>query len=380
MERRNLLALAVLVLPTLTGCRQEEASARETPSANDGSVALSPEKLESSKIEVATVDEHPVDDVVTTSGRVTFEDVKVAHIVSPVNGRIVSLNANLGERVKRGDTLATIRSPDIGQASADLSKARAGLMAAEHNYKRKKDLFDAEAASAAEYEAAQDTYRQAKAEKDRAEQKARLLQAGSLDVVTQGFTLTSPIDGEVIARQVSPGAELQGEYSAGVSNELFTVGELDRVWVVADVYELDLARVQVGAKVSVSVVAYPDKAFEGKVDWVPGTLDSSTRTIRVRCTFDNPGWLLKPEMYATVRISVPSHSALAVPRSAVVRMGEQAVVFVEHEGLDGKLHFEREPVDVDDLGGSEPLVRVEHGLEKGMRVVTRGATTIAGMM
>jgi cobalt-zinc-cadmium efflux system membrane fusion protein len=379
MEHRTLLAVAVLVLPGLTGCRQE-ASAREAPSPNADQVALSPEKLESSKIEVATVDEQALDDVVTTSGRVTFEDVKVAHIVSPVTGRVVTLNAVLGQRVKKGDTLATIRSPDIGQASADLSKAKAALTAAEHNYKRKKDLFETEAASAAEYEAAQDTYRQAKAEKDRAEQKARLLRAASLDVVTQGYSLTTPIDGEVIARQVGPGAELQGEYTNGTSNELFTVGELDRVWVLADVYELDLARVQVGAKVTVSVVAYPDRAFEGKVDWVPGTLDPSTRTMRVRCTFDNPGWLLKPEMYATVRISVPSHSALAVPRSAVVRMGEQAVVFVEHEGLDGKLHFEREPVEVDDLGGSEPLVRVEHGLEKGMRVVTVGAPTIAGMM
>ena len=380
MERRTLLALAALVLPALTGCHPNEASAREPSLASPGTVAVPPDKLEAFKIEVSTLIERPIDDAVTTGGRVTFEDVKVAHVVSPVSGRVVALKAALGQRVKKGDTLATIRSPDIGQASADLSKARAGLTAAEHAYNRKRDLLAAEATSASDYEAAEDVYRQAKAEKDRTEQKARLLHAGGLDGVTQWYSLTSPIDGEVISRQVNPGTELQGEYSNGASAPLFTVGELDRVWVLADVYEVDLARVEVGARVSVSVVAYPDVTFDGKVDWVPGALDPATHTMRVRCTFENPGRQLKPEMYATVRISVPGRSTLAVPRTAIVRLGEQQVVFVEREAHDGAFHFERMPVEVDDPGGPRALVRVEHGLEVGMRVVTSGAEVIAGMM
>jgi len=380
MHHRTLLAVAALVFPALTGCHQNEASASEDSPAAAGTVAVKPDQLESSKIEVSTVIERAIDDAVTTSGRVTFEDVKVAHVVSPVSGRVMELKAALGQRVKKGDTLATIRSPDIGEVSADLSKAKAELTAAEHNYKRKKELFAAEATSAAEYEAAEDKYRQAKAEKDRAEQKARLLRTGRLDGVTQSYSIVSPIDGEVITRAVNPGAELQGEYSNSSTAPLFTVGELDRVWVMADVYEVDIERVTLGARVRVSTVAYPDVTFEGNVDYVPGVLDPATHTLRVRCTFENPGGQLKPEMYATVRISVPGRNTLAVPRTAIVKLGEQPVVFVEKEAHDGTFHFERTPVEVDDPGGPRALVRVEHGLETGMRVVTNGAQAIAGMM
>jgi cobalt-zinc-cadmium efflux system membrane fusion protein len=380
MVLRRLLALALATLPAVAGCHhEEEASAQEALSSSAGDVSLTREQLVASKVEVGVVDEHPIDDTLTTSGRVVFDDMKVARVFSPVTGRVTALRAALGERVKKGDALATIQSPDIGQASADVSKANAALIAAEHDFKRKSELFPEKAVSAADYEASQDAFRQAKAEKERAEAKARLLHAGSADLVTQGYALASPIDGEVIARTVNPGAEVQGQYGGGSANELFTVGQLDRVWVLADLYELDLARVQVGAKVMVSVVAYPGKTFEGKVDWVSGALDPTTRTVRVRCTFDNADHLLKPEMYATVRIAVPSRDGLAVPRSAVFRMGEQNVVFVEHDAPDGKLHFERLPVVIDDLGGT-PFVPVEHGLEKGMKIVTGGATVIAGMM
>jgi multidrug efflux pump subunit AcrA (membrane-fusion protein) len=120
--------------------------------------------------------------------------------------------------------------------------------------------------------------------------------------------------------------------------------------------------------------------FEGKVDWVPGALDSTTHTMRVRCTFENPGRRLEPEMYATVRISVPGRNRLAIPRTAVVKFGEQQVVFVERDAHDGSFHFDLTPVAVDDTGGQRSLVHVEHGLEAGMRVVTNGAQTIAGMM
>jgi cobalt-zinc-cadmium efflux system membrane fusion protein len=380
MTRRSLFALAALVLPALTGCSQREAAAHEAPPLDGDTVALSPEQLEAAKVEVSPVVERDIDDAVTTSGRVTFEDVKVAHVVTPVGGRVVDLKAALGQRVKKGDTLATLRSPEIGQVSADLSKAKAQLAAAEHNYNRKRDLFATQATSASDYEAAEDAYRQAKAEKDRAEQKARLLHSNRLDGVTQWYSVTSPIDGEVIARAINPGAELQGEYSNGTAAPLFTVGELDRVWVLADVYEDDVARVGLGARVHVSVVAYPGETFEGKVDWVPGVLDAATHTLRVRCTLENPGGRLKPEMNAAVRISVPGRSTLVVPRTAIVRLGEQPVVFVERAAHDGTFHFERTPVEVDDPGGARSLVHVEHGLEEGMRVVTNGAQAIAGMM
>ncbi len=377
----SLLALAALPLvPVLTGCH-ESASAAE-PVKESGVAYLTPEQVRAAQIEVAQAGEHAVDEVVITTGRVAFDDQRVAHIYSPVTGRVTSVDAALGQRVKKGAPLATIVSPEVGQWSSDLHKADADLIAAEHDFKRKSELLAVKAVAQADYETSEDTYRQAKAEKDRAEQKARLLRAGGMSGVSQGYSLTTPIDGEVIARSLNPGIEVQGQYDSGNAVELFTVGELDRVWVFADVYESDLGRVAVGAKAQVKVLAFQGKTFEGTVDWVSGALDPATRTARVRCAFENPGHLLKPEMYANVRIvASQARTALSVPRSAVVHLGDQAVVYAQSpgNGADGRVRFELLPVAIDEaIEGA--FVPVQHGLESGATVVTRGTQALSSAM
>jgi cobalt-zinc-cadmium efflux system membrane fusion protein len=364
-----------------TACHKN-VQATEAPASDSppGQAWLTQQQVAEAHIVVQPLDEQDVDDTILSSGRVTFDDQRVAHIYSPVTGRVARIDANLGERLHKGQPLAVITSPDIGQASSDLGKADADLIAAEHDFNRKKELFAAHAASQADFETAEDNFRKAKAEKERAYQKAYLLRTGNVDSVSQGYSLVSPIEGELIARAVSPGMEVQGQYGGGQAVELFTVGELDHVWVMADVYEMDLARVKPGAKVTVKVIAYPGKVFEGKVDWVSGALDPASRTARVRCTFANPDRLLKPEMYATVAISVEEKRALALPKGAVLRLGDQTVVFVETGRTpDGRMKFERLPVKVDEGEGSQWLI-VEHGLTKGMSVVTQGAILLAGMI
>jgi cobalt-zinc-cadmium efflux system membrane fusion protein len=383
--RRIVALAAVCVLPVpalsaLTGCHEQVAAAENTLST-DGETLLTAEQVRADQIEVAPVSEHPVDEVVATMGRVTFDDLKVAHIFSPVTGRVASMTASLGQHVKRGDALATIVSPDIGQWSSDLGKASADLIAAEHDFKRKTELLAVKAVAQADYEASEDAYRQAKAEKQRAELKSQMLRGGKSDAVNQSFTLTTPIDGEVIARMLTPGVEVQGQYANGAAVELLTVGQLDTVWVMADIYESDLGRVRVGSPVVVSALAYPGKTFEGKVDWVSGTLDPQTRTAKVRCTFDNKDRLLKPEMYANVRITASqARQALSVPRSAVVRLGEQAVVFAQAGQMpDGRLRFERLPVTVDDAVEGA-FVTVDHGVAAGDKIVTHGAQALSQTM
>lgn len=374
-----LLALASSVLTLGAACHHDPtvAAASEVP---PGQAWLTEAQVKEAKIEIAPLEEQDVDDTILTAGRFTFDDTRVAHIYSPVNGKVTAIDAALGQRVKKGDPLAVIDSPDIGQFSADVGKAQADLIAAEHDFNRKKDLFAAHACSQADYEQSEDNYRKAQAELERARQKMRLLHGSSGGMVSQGYALTSPIEGEIIARSVSPGIEVQGQYGGNNPVELFTVGELDRVWLLADVYEMDLARVKVGSKVSVKVVAYPERKFEGKLDWISGTLDKDTRTIKVRCTFDNADRALKPEMYATVSISVEERKALALPRNAVLRMGDQTVIFVQDgKAPDGRLKFERKPVAVDEGEGGQWLP-VSHGVEKGALVVVGGGVLLSGMI
>ena len=368
-----------LVLSALfsTGCHKSQAASEPAQAQPPpGEVWLSQQQVLDAKIDVQQVTDQDVDDTILTSGRVALDDLRSGHVFSPVTGRVVKIEAQLGQRVKKGDPLATLESPDIGNTVSDVHKAEADLIAAQHDYERKKDLFEQKAGSAADLEAAEDSYRKAKAEIERARQKQSLLRVGSADAVTQMYTLTSPIDGEVLMRNINPGIEVQGQYSGGATQELFTVGELDKVWVLADLYEMDISRVHVGTPADVTVVAYPDKVFKGQVDWVSGMLDPSTRTAKVRCTFDNPERLLRPEMYATIQISVDQKRALAIPRNALLRLGEYKVVFVEVGDEPGRVRFRRVPVDVDE-GEASPWLEVKHGLESGQKVVVNGAILLS---
>jgi len=184
----------------------------------------------------------------------------------------------------------------------------------------------------------------------------------------------------VIARFANPGVEVQGQYSGGQAIELYTIGELDRVWVVADVFQADIGRVHTGAHVTVRVVSYRDRIFTGVVDWVSGQLDPNTHTAKVRVVIDNADRALKPEMYASAAIAVAGQRTLAIPRSALVRLGDQTMVFVQAEpAADGRSRFVRRPVAVDEDEGGD-FLPVTHGLDRGEKIVVGGAATLASMM
>jgi cobalt-zinc-cadmium efflux system membrane fusion protein len=367
--------LLLILLLGAAGCSsQSHASEAPTPPAHE--VWVSATQAEEARIATSAVDEHEVQGALVTSGKIAFDDLRVEHVFSPVAGRVTKIEAQLGERVKKGQALAVIDSPDLGLASADVAKAEADLAAAEHDHERQKQLLAIKAVAQRDYEQAEDNYRKAKAELERARQKALLLGRGG--GVGQSFVLRAHIDGEVIGRALSPGMEVQGQYSGGGAVELFTIGDASRVWALADAFEMDIPRVKPGEKVGVKVVAYPDKVFEGTVDWISTALDPATRTAKVRCTIENPEKLLKPEMFATVTITAPGKQRLAVPRNAVLHLGEQTLVFVPTgETPEKKLRFERRPVAVDEQEAGEwvPILR---GLAKGESVVTSGAILLSG--
>lgn len=377
MNRLRLILAAVVL--TGAGCQHRATHARiaDPPS---GEVWLWQDQVSSAKLVVEPLAAQPVGGLVVTSGRVTFDDLKVSHVMSPVTGRVVKIEAQPGQRVKRGDTLAIIESPDVGSAFSDLEKAHADFVSAEKDFKRQKELFDVHAGSQRDLEAAQGNFEKAKAELQRASKKAQLLRAGGASLGGQNYTLRAPIGGEVIARNVNPGTEVQGQYSGGTVVELFTIGELDTVWVMADLFEMDLGRVKQGTDCLVKVVAYPGRVFKGTADWVSDTLDPATRTAKVRCKLNNDDRSLKPEMYATAALAVDQQRTLALPRSAILHLGDQTMAFVDlGKAPDGRLRFERRLVSVnEELGGDYlPVVR---GINAGEKVVTSGAILLSGML
>jgi membrane fusion protein, heavy metal efflux system len=362
----------VLMLLAALACAKHAEQPEAKPES--GTVLLSRQQMDAQQMRVEVAHEQDVAVTLDAPGRVAFDDLKVAHVFLPVSGRVVKLDAQAGQHVKKGDPLAEIESPDAGSALSDLGKAQAAVAAAEREYRREKELYDAHAGAQRDLETAQNAFEQAKAELSRA--RAR---AGTFHGTGQHFALRSPIEGDVIARNVNPGMEVQGLYAGGTAPELFTIGSLDPIWVYAEVFEVDLPRVRVGAPVSIKVIAYPERTFAGRLDWVSSALDPISRTARVRCTLANPARELLPEMYATVSIETPGRRALAIPRSAIVQVGEERVVFVKTgQNESGLSRFERRRVILED-SDSDP-VPVKMGLTAGDPVVVSGALLMSGML
>jgi cobalt-zinc-cadmium efflux system membrane fusion protein len=378
MTVRSFLLLALLSLSGCGGeCRANQRASGETPSSE---IWLLKAQVTAAQLVAEPLALQPVSGLVITSGRVTFDDLKVAHVMSPVTGRVVRIDAQPGQRVKKGDSLVVIESPDVGSAFSDLEKAQADSISAEKDFKRQRELFEVHAGSQRELEGAQANFAKAKAELQRSQRKVQLLRAGGASPGGQGYILRAPIGGGVIARNVNPGTEVQGQYSGGTVLELFTIGELDTVWVMADLFEMDLGRVKEGSECRVKVIAYPGRVFKGIADWVSNTLDPATRTAKVRCKLDNSDRALKPEMYATAELAVGKQQTLALPRNAILHLGAQTMVFIDlGKAPDGRLRYERRPVSVnEELGGDFlPVVR---GISAGEHVVVSGAILLSGML
>lgn len=376
------------LVPIVDGLRDGERvviTGSVTPDQPDDEVWPTPKQLENGGITTTAVQPQHVARVVTIGGHLTFDDTKISHVFSPVNGRITRVLAQPGQRVAQNGPLVAILSPDVGNAMADVAKAEADKTQAEHEYQRQRELYDAHVGAKRDLEAADDVLRKARAEYDRAKQLTNLLHAADFDAASQEYVLRSPIAGEVIARKASPGLEVQGQYANGGSSsnvaELFTIGELGELWVLGDVYEMDLPRVSEGDAITFKVPAYPDQTFHGRVDWVADVLDPALHTAKVRCVVTNPGHLLKPEMYETVDVEIPGDNVLAVPREALMRVDGDTIAFVqtgEHRP-DGGVVFKRRHV-VAALDDNSPVVPVISGLAAGETVAVKHALMLLGML
>ena len=375
-------ALAPPAVPVLDGLAEGEKvlldGAQAQKSDTEDSL-ISEQQLQSGKITVVAAGEQDVSDAITVGGRLTFDDLRVTHVFPPVNGRIQRVLAAPGQRVRKGDPLAVLVSPDLGSAFSDELKARADLIQAEHEVKRQRELYAVRASAQKDLELAEGAFEKARAEYQRAQQKTGLLRAGQADTVSQEYVLRSPLDGEVISRTANPGVEVQGAYSgSGGVQELFTIGSIDDLWLIGDVYETDLPYIKRGAAVDLTVSIYPGRTFRGTVDWISDTLDPVLRTAKVRCVLKNQQGLLRPEMYEVVNIAAPSRHALTIPRDALLRLGDETDVFVElPRDKDGRIPFRRRRVVANEQlpGDTVPVLL---GLQPGERIAAAGSIFLVG--
>jgi membrane fusion protein, heavy metal efflux system len=319
-------------------------------------------------IKVEELSEKPMPMLLTATGKVQFNEDRMARILAPVNGQVLQLNVKVGDPVRKGETLFFINSREVGAADTEHLESHKDLDLAEKTYGMTKDLFEHGAASRISLQQAEGDLAKARARVARTEEALRVLGLHVSETELYGemnsrIPLRAPLSGTVIERHLTEGQFIQPD-----SNPLVTIADLSTVWVLADVFERDLRRVKVGQRAEVAAAAYPEQGFLARVSRISDVLDPTTRTVKVRFLVSNPGARLKPEMFASVNLFLNESSrGLSVPAKAVFTEGGSHFVYVcLSEG-----EFIRRQVDV--LPGELGRLRVSSGLKQGERVVSDGA-------
>jgi cobalt-zinc-cadmium efflux system membrane fusion protein len=353
-----------------------EAPASETAKkagTSEGTLTLTDRATTKNPIQTARAEKAKLSPDVDVVGSVAPSEDHVAIIGPLVAGRVAQLFAGLGDRVEKGQVLAYIESADVGQAQALYLTAQAQLNAAEANLRRESDLVKRRITSQREYEIAV-----ANATTEQAELRASIEQLRAIgfkdtdidSLAKKKFLggrvpMRAPIAGTVIARKVTLGEAVEK------ATDAFQVADLSALWVLLDVYEKDLAKVQKGQKVELRTEVYPGEVFEATVAHLGNVIDLDTRTAKVRIQFGNPQGKLRIGQLVTARIlgdpALVKDEVLAVPRTAIQRVEGKPLVFVKDE----RGQFQKRIVDVGISGGD--LVEVVAGLTPGETVATDGA-------
>ena len=346
-----------------------------SPTTTESTVTVSADVIQRTGIKIEAVGEQIVAQTsgsAVTTGIVQANSYRTTPVVSLVGGIVRRVNAELGQNIVRGQTVAVVFSNELAQAQSRYLAALAELEEHHKHHARTMKLVEIGAASKEELEQA--TSKLKAAESEVASLRQRLLLLGlsqqrinslSASQVSSEVSLPSPVTGTVIARSANPGEVIQAD------KEILRVADLSSVWVIGQVYEKDLARVRVGSGATIMSDAYPGRVFRGQISYVDPTLDPATRTAQVRIELANPGQLLKIGMYVNVAFATLGGSESTVPvipQSAVQNINNQQVVFVATN--DPSL-FGMRPVRLGpEANGRYPVLE---GVSVGDRIVTEGS-------
>jgi cobalt-zinc-cadmium efflux system membrane fusion protein len=297
------------------------------------------------------------------SGRLVWNEDRTVRVFSPFPGRVMSISARVGDRVKAGQVLATLAAPELGVAQSEARKASQDYALAQKNLARVEELHAAGVTATKDLQAAQADFERTSAE--RARTQARLKAYGTDGTVDQQYSLRSAIAGVVVERNLNPGQETRPD--ANPDRPLFVVSDPSQLWFLLDVAEKDLGELKPGVEVRLSTSSLGEDRAVGHITHVADVVDPQTRTVKVRGTVDGADPRLKAEMFATAELRVPMAKGLVVPARAVYLRGEQYYVFVEQ--APGR--YQRRAVQLGPSSDGHQVVL--GGLETGQKVVVDGS-------
>lgn len=317
---------------------------------------LSETMLNSLKLDTAMVSQ--VQGVLNLNGKIVADENRLVEIFPIVGGNVISIDVELGDYVKKNQTLGVIRSSEVAEYDRQLKDAQSDVSVAQKNLAVKKDLLASKLISEREMAEANKELEKAEAALKRIQETFSIYNFND----RSEYILKSPISGFVISKQINRDMTLPSNHDESV----FTIAELSEVWAVANVYESDISKIKQGMDVTVSTLSYPGEGIRGKVDKIFNVLDPATKTMKIRMKIPNSDLKLKPEMIATAKVLFHESKELpSVPASAIIfdRSRQFVMIFKDRLNIDTR--------EIELYKTTEDRAWVSSGIEPGEIVISK---------
>lgn len=352
--KREAIIVGLSAIIFLAACKEEKK-----PEAENKQVCITDSLAKI--ITMDTVKMATVKDEISLSGQVSFDDNHVVKIYPFSSGQVVDVKVSLGDRVSQGQTLATIKSADVAGNYSDLSSAKSDVSITKRQLAQTEYLYKSGIASERDYTEAQENYNKALAANRKIEQQISINGRGSTNANGQ-YVIKAPTSGYIVERNANPGSFIRQDNAAS----LFTISDMKDVWIWANVFESDIAKVKKGYDARVTTLAYPDKVFSGKVNDISSVLDPENKVMKVKITLPNKDMLLKPEMFTNVIITnTEGQQSVAISAAAVIFDSSKNYVVVYKD----KCHLEIREVSV--IKTVDKTTYIASGLKPGEILISK---------
>ncbi|MNX45949.1 Cobalt-zinc-cadmium resistance protein CzcB [compost metagenome] len=349
MKHKLIIGIAIVSL-AFASCKKEV----ENPQTNT-SFALSDSMLKTTTTAVAQT--QPVKNELSFYGKITADNNKMIDVYPLVGGNVIKVNVELGDYVHKGQVLATIKSTDIADFEKQSLDAKSDLLVAKNNLKVAQELFDGKLNSESDVLQAKSEVTKAQSQLGKIQETYKIynIKAGSI------YEVTAPISGFIIQKSINQDMLLRSDRSENI----FDIAEISEVWAMANINETDIDKVKLGIDADVTTLSYPDKVFKGKVDKIFNVIDPETKAMQARVKLQNPGYLLKPDMNANIKLSFKEDKSLiAIPSNAIVFDKSKNFVMV----FKDRHNIETRQVEVYSVVGDTTYIK--SGLKENEKVIT----------
>lgn len=349
MKYKLIIGIALVSL-SIASCKKEV----ENPETNT-SFALSDAMLKTTTTAVAET--QPVKNELSFYGKITADNNKMIDVYPLVGGNVIKVNVELGDYVRKGQVLATIRSTDVADFEKQSIDAKGDLLVAKNKLKVAQELFDGKLNSESDIFEAKSEVNKAQSQLSKIQETYKIynIKAGSI------YEVTAPISGFIIQKSINQDMLLRNDRSENI----FDIAEISEVWALANINEIDINKVKLGIDADVTTLSYPDKVFKGKVDKIFNVIDPETKAMQARIKLKNPDFMLKPDMNANIKLSYnEGKSMIAVPSKAIVFDKSKNFVMV----FKDRHNIETRQVEVYSVVGD--VTYISNGLKENEKVIT----------